>query len=85
MSKEMYGRFKCPNCNRKWESGHAWGAKGSPTNPEKAMGQKCINCFKGFVKPIQLDYKKKPDGINVKKPHLQDNCQKCKYLGRSCC
>ena len=82
MSVPMYGCFECPNCNRTWESCPAWGAKGSPRNPGKAMGQKCIKCQKGFVKPYILDYL--PDGMDLKKPHLQDKCQKCKNLGRPC-
>ncbi|XP_075261624.1 zinc finger CCHC domain-containing protein 24-like [Convolutriloba macropyga] len=71
-----FGEFKCPVCNRKWQSANSWAN----------MGQKCENCKGDFVYPYKQTQLLKPDEdhINRNKDHPQDKCQKCRQLGRPC-
>lgn len=75
--KRCFGEFKCPRCNREWQSGYSWAN----------TGQKCENCKDKFVYPYSQTKLEKSDidYINKNKKHPEDKCQKCKELGRRCC
>ena len=70
-----FGKFKCPNCNRQWQSGFSWANK----------GQECKNCNVGYVYPYkQRKLEKVDDDKRDRKNHEQEKCEKCKSLGRRC-
>ena len=70
-----YGKFKCPDCGRNWESGNSWAN----------TGQKCEHCVTKWVYPYkQTKLEKSKNKSDPWKEHPQDKCQKCKKLGGPC-
>ena len=84
----VYGKFKCPYCNREWTSDYSWANK----------GQKCEDCNDRFVYPHEQTPKRsteeevqkkksKTKDYDQSKPskyHDDHKCEKCRYTGRSC-
>jgi len=70
-----YGLFKCPKCNKEWESANSWAN----------MGQKCRKCDTMVYPYQQRKLKKKKDGqVEKDKQHDVARCEKCQSLGHSC-
>ena len=77
-NRRCFGEFKCPRCNREWQSGNSWAN----------TGQKCENCKGKFVYPhsqTKLEKSDKIDKIDRSKKHPKDKYQTFKQLGRRCC
>ena len=72
--RRLFGKFRCPNCNKTWQSGNAW----------KGYKQQCKDC-KVDADPYFLNFLEFQGGSgDLEKPHLQDLCEKCEELGYNC-
>ncbi|XP_077197946.1 protein ZAR1-like [Paroedura picta] len=91
--EQKYGYFHCNNCKTRWESAYVWCISG--TN-KVYFKQLCRKCQKGFnpykVEAImcQLCSKtrcscpQKKRHIDLKRPHRQELCGRCKGKRLSC-
>ncbi|KAM9847301.1 protein ZAR1-like [Aulostomus maculatus] len=91
--EQRYGFFHCKTCNIRWESAYVWCI--SATN-KVYYKQLCRKCQVGF-NPYRVESilckgcsqtccncEKKQRHINMKRPHRQDLCCRCKGMKLSC-
>ncbi|OCT93452.1 zygote arrest protein 1-like [Xenopus laevis] len=90
--EQKYGFFQCKDCQIRWESAYVWCVSG--TN-KVYFKQFCHKCQKGhnpyYVESIECKRCKKawcscPERrhIDLKRPHCQDLCGRCKGQRLSC-
>jgi hypothetical protein len=76
-ANRCFGEYHCTACNKHWLSGNSWAN----------AGQQCERC-KTLVYPRRQRPLERPtemEGkIDVRKPHPQHLCGKCKELGYYC-
>uniref|UniRef100_A0A8C4VBK4 Zygote arrest 1 like n=1 Tax=Falco tinnunculus TaxID=100819 RepID=A0A8C4VBK4_FALTI len=91
--EQKYGYFHCKDCKTRWESAYVWCISGSN---KVYFKQLCRRCQKGFnpyrVEAIQCQtcsktrcscpWKKRH--VDIKKPHRQELCGRCKGKRLSC-
>ncbi|XP_028322976.1 protein ZAR1-like isoform X1 [Gouania willdenowi] len=66
--EQRYGFFHCKKCNIRWESAYVWCISGT----NKGCSQTCCTC------------ERKQRHINMKRPHRQDLCCRCRGMRLSC-
>uniref|UniRef100_A0A8C5JAE6 Zygote arrest 1 like n=1 Tax=Junco hyemalis TaxID=40217 RepID=A0A8C5JAE6_JUNHY len=91
--EQKYGYFHCKDCKTRWESAYVWCISGSN---KVYFKQLCRKCQKGFnpyrVETIQCQICSKTRcscpqrkrHIDLKKPHRQELCGRCKGKRLSC-
>ncbi|XP_061876437.1 protein ZAR1-like [Colius striatus] len=91
--EQKYGYFHCKDCKTRWESAYVWCISG--TN-KVYFKQLCRKCQKGFnpyrVEAIQCQIcsktrcscPQKKRHIDLKRPHRQELCGRCKGKRLSC-
>ncbi|XP_027754095.1 ZAR1-like protein [Empidonax traillii] len=91
--EQKYGYFHCKDCKTRWESAYVWCISGSN---KVYFKQLCRKCQKGFnpyrVEAIQCQIcsrtrcscPQKKRHIDLKKPHRQELCGRCKGKRLSC-
>ncbi|NXL45502.1 ZAR1L protein, partial [Podilymbus podiceps] len=92
--EQKYGYFHCKDCKTRWESAYVWCISGS--NKVVYFKQLCRKCQKGFnpyrVEAIQCQTcsktrcscPQKKRHIDLKRPHRQELCGRCKGKRLSC-
>ncbi|NWR60109.1 ZAR1L protein, partial [Bucorvus abyssinicus] len=92
--EQKYGYFHCKDCKTRWESAYVWCISGS--NKVVYFKQLCRKCQKGFnpyrVEAIQCQIcsktrcscPQKKRHIDLKRPHRQELCGRCKGKRLSC-
>ncbi|NWV69151.1 ZAR1L protein, partial [Malurus elegans] len=90
---QKYGYFHCKDCKTRWESAYVWCISGSN---KVYFKQFCRKCQKGFnpyrVEAIQCQIcsktccscPQKKRHIDLKRPHRQELCGRCKGKRLSC-
>ncbi|XP_024119688.1 ZAR1-like protein [Oryzias melastigma] len=91
--EQRYGFFHCKKCNIRWESAYVWCISGTSKVYYKQL---CRKCQQGF-NPYRVESiickgcsqtcctcEKKQRHINMKRPHRQDLCCRCKGMRLSC-
>ncbi|CAG5873037.1 unnamed protein product [Menidia menidia] len=91
--EQRYGFFHCKKCNIRWESAYVWCISGTSKVYYKQL---CRMCQVGF-NPYRVESiickgcsqtccscEKKQRHINMKRPHRQDLCCRCKGTRLSC-
>ncbi|XP_068457441.1 protein ZAR1-like [Clinocottus analis] len=91
--EQRYGFFHCKKCNIRWESAYVWCISGTNKVYYKQL---CRTCQVGF-NPYRVESilcqgcsqtscscEKKQRHINMKRPHRQDLCCRCKGMRLSC-
>ncbi|KAM9245847.1 protein ZAR1-like [Leptosomus discolor] len=91
--EQKYGYFHCKDCKTRWESAYVWCISGSN---KVYFKQLCRKCEKGFnpyrVEAIQCQTcsktrcscPQKKRHIDLKRPHRQELCGRCKGKRLSC-
>ncbi|XP_009996679.1 PREDICTED: ZAR1-like protein [Chaetura pelagica] len=91
--EQKYGYFHCKDCKTRWESAYVWCISGSN---KVYFKQLCRKCQKGFnpyrVEAIQCQTcsktrcscPQKKRHIDLKRPHRQELCGRCKGKKLSC-
>ncbi|XP_072287240.1 protein ZAR1-like [Pyxicephalus adspersus] len=91
--EQKYGYFHCKDCKTRWESAYVWCISGSN---KVYFKQLCRKCQKGFnpyrVEAIQCQAcsktrcscPQKKRHIDLKRPHRQELCGRCKNKRLSC-
>ncbi|NXD78615.1 ZAR1 protein, partial [Halcyon senegalensis] len=91
--EQKYGYFHCKDCKTRWESAYVWCISGSN---KVYFKQLCRKCQKGFnpyrVESIQCQNcsktrcscPQKKRHIDLKRPHRQELCGRCKGKRLSC-
>ncbi|KAM5182400.1 protein ZAR1-like [Mantella aurantiaca] len=91
--EQKYGYFHCKDCKTRWESAYVWCISGSN---KVYFKQLCRKCQKGFnpyrVEEIQCQVclktrcscPLKKRHIDLKRPHRQELCGRCKNKRLSC-
>ncbi|XP_056417864.1 protein ZAR1-like [Hyla sarda] len=91
--EQKYGYFHCKDCRTRWESAYVWCICGSN---KVYFKQLCRKCQKGFnpyrVETIQCQMcsksrcscPQKKRHIDLKRPHRQELCGRCKNKKLSC-
>ncbi|NP_001153159.1 ZAR1-like protein S homeolog [Xenopus laevis] len=91
--EQKYGYFHCKDCKTRWESAYVWCISGSN---KVYFKQLCRKCQKGFnpyrVEVIQCQVcaktrcscPQKKRHIDLKRPHRQELCGRCKNKKLSC-
>ncbi|KAM4044454.1 protein ZAR1-like [Anomaloglossus baeobatrachus] len=91
--EQKYGYFHCKDCKTRWESAYVWCISGSN---KVYFKQLCRKCQKGFnpyrVEAIQCQIcsktrcscPQKKRHIDLKRPHRQELCGRCKNKKLSC-
>ncbi|KAG7224569.1 hypothetical protein INR49_011321 [Caranx melampygus] len=91
--EQRYGFFHCKTCNIRWESAYVWCISGTSKVYYKQLCRKCQVGFNPYrVEPIlckgcsqtSCSCEKKQRHINMKRPHRQDLCCRCKGMRLSC-
>ncbi|XP_040907840.1 ZAR1-like protein [Toxotes jaculatrix] len=91
--EQRYGFFHCKKCNIRWESAYVWCISGTSKVYYKQLCRKCQVGFNPYrVEPILCKgcsqtcctCEKKQRHINMKRPHRQDLCCRCKGMRLSC-
>ncbi|KAK0135429.1 Zygote arrest protein 1 [Merluccius polli] len=91
--EQRYGHFRCRKCNIRWESAYVWCISGTSKVYYKQLCRKCqvgLNPYK--VESILCQgclqtsccCERKQRHINMKRPHRQDLCCRCKGTRLSC-
>ena len=70
----MFGKFRCPQCNRTWASGNTWAN----------TTQQCQRCLIDVLPYHQQKLEKPALETGPGKEHPQHLCGMCKKLGRYC-
>ncbi|XP_020778709.1 ZAR1-like protein [Boleophthalmus pectinirostris] len=91
--EQRYGFFHCKKCNVRWESAYVWCISGTS---KVYFKQLCRKCQVGF-NPYRVESilckgcaqtscvcERKQRHINMKRPHRQDLCCRCKGMKLSC-
>ncbi|OCT96029.1 zygote arrest protein 1-like [Xenopus laevis] len=91
--EQKYGYFHCKDCKTRWESAYVWCISGSN---KVYFKQLCRKCQKGYnpyrVEAIQCQVcaktrcscPQKQRHIDLKRPHRQELCGRCKNKRLSC-
>lgn len=91
--EQRYGFFHCKKCNIRWESAYVWCISGTSKVYYKQLCRKCQVGFNPYrVESILCrgcsqtccTCEKKQRHINMKRPHRQDLCCRCKGMKLSC-
>ncbi|XP_041863427.1 ZAR1-like protein [Melanotaenia boesemani] len=91
--EQRYGFFHCKKCNIRWESAYVWCISGTSKVYYKQLCRKCQVGFNPYrVESIickgcsqtSCTCEKKQRHINMKRPHRQDLCCRCKGMKLSC-
>lgn len=91
--EQRYGFFHCKKCNIRWESAYVWCISGTSKVYFKQLCRKCQIGFNPYrVESIlcrgcsqtSCTCEKKQRHINMKRPHRQDLCCRCKGMKLSC-
>ncbi|MED6293727.1 hypothetical protein CHARACLAT_013616 [Characodon lateralis] len=91
--EQRYGFFHCKKCNIRWESAYVWCISGTSKVYYKQLCRKCQVGFNPYrVESIVCkgcsqtccSCEKKQRHINMKRPHRQDLCCRCKGMRLSC-
>ncbi|XP_035522833.1 ZAR1-like protein [Morone saxatilis] len=91
--EQRYGFFHCKKCNIRWESAYVWCISGTSKVYYKQLCRKCQVGFNPYrVESILCkgcsqtccSCEKKLRHINMKRPHRQDLCCRCKGMRLSC-
>ncbi|XP_030009896.1 protein ZAR1-like [Sphaeramia orbicularis] len=91
--EQRYGFFHCKKCNIRWESAYVWCISGTSKVYYKQLCRKCQVGFNPYrVESILCkscsqtccSCDKKQRHINMKRPHRQDLCCRCKGMRLSC-
>nr|XP_046267595.1 ZAR1-like protein isoform X1 [Scatophagus argus] len=91
--EQRYGFFHCKKCNVRWESAYVWCISGTSKVYYKQLCRKCQVGFNPYrVESILCkgcsqtccSCEKKQRHINMKRPHRQDLCCRCKGMRLSC-
>ncbi|KAL8190924.1 UNVERIFIED_CONTAM: hypothetical protein K2H54_065837 [Gekko kuhli] len=91
--EQKYGYFHCNNCKTRWESAYVWCISGTNKVYFKQLCRKCQKSFNPYkVEAIlcQLCSKtrcscpQKKRHIDLKRPHRQELCGRCKGKRLSC-
>ncbi|XP_029303382.1 protein ZAR1-like [Cottoperca gobio] len=91
--EQRYGFFHCKKCNIRWESAYVWCISGTSKVYYKQLCRKCQVGFNPYrVESILCkgcsqtccSCEKKQRHINMKRPHRQDLCCRCKGMRLSC-
>uniref|UniRef100_A0A3B4YIH6 Zygote arrest 1-like n=1 Tax=Seriola lalandi dorsalis TaxID=1841481 RepID=A0A3B4YIH6_SERLL len=91
--EQRYGFFHCKKCNIRWESAYVWCISGTSKVYYKQLCRKCQVGFNPYrVEPILCkgcsqtccSCEKKQRHINMRRPHRQDLCCRCKGMRLSC-
>ncbi|CAN9501836.1 unnamed protein product [Ophioblennius macclurei] len=91
--EQRYGFFHCKKCNIRWESAYVWCISGTNKVYYKQLCRKCQGGFNPYrVESIlckgcsqtACDCDKKQRHINMKRPHRQDLCCRCRGMRLSC-
>ncbi|KAM9333472.1 protein ZAR1-like [Pholidichthys leucotaenia] len=91
--EQRYGFFHCKKCNIRWESAYVWCISGTNKVYFKQLCRKCQVEFNPYrVESIICKgctqtcctCEKKQRHINMKRPHRQDLCCRCKGMRLSC-
>ncbi|XP_054610914.1 ZAR1-like protein [Dunckerocampus dactyliophorus] len=91
--EQRYGFFHCKKCNIRWESAYVWCISGTNKVYYKQL---CRKCQVGF-NPYRVESiickgcsqtcctcEKKQRHINMRRPHRQDLCCRCRGMKLSC-
>ncbi|NWI66100.1 ZAR1L protein, partial [Todus mexicanus] len=92
---QKYGYFHCKDCKTRWESAYVWCISGSNkvVNLSRFLCRKCQKGFNPYrVEAIQCQIcsktrcscPQKKRHIDVKRPHRQELCGRCKGKRLSC-
>ncbi|XP_008275572.1 protein ZAR1-like [Stegastes partitus] len=91
--EQRYGFFHCKKCNIRWESAYVWCISGTSKVYYKQLCRKCQVGFNPYrVESILCkgcsqtccSCERKQRHINMKRPHRQDLCCRCKGMRLSC-
>ncbi|XP_044226548.1 ZAR1-like protein [Thunnus albacares] len=91
--EQRYGFFHCKKCNIRWESAYVWCISGTSKVYYKQLCRKCQVGFNPYrVESILCkgcsqtccSCEKKQRHINMRRPHRQDLCCRCKGMRLSC-
>ncbi|KAM9789060.1 protein ZAR1-like [Neosynchiropus ocellatus] len=91
--EQRYGFFHCKKCNIRWESAYVWCISGTSKVFYKQLCRKCQVGFNPYkVESIICkgcsqtccSCERKQRHINMKRPHRQDLCCRCKGMRLSC-
>uniref|UniRef100_UPI0037E78DB2 protein ZAR1-like n=1 Tax=Semicossyphus pulcher TaxID=241346 RepID=UPI0037E78DB2 len=91
--EQRYGFFHCKKCNIRWESAYVWCISGTSKVYYKQLCRKCQVGFNPYrVESILCkgcsqtccSCEKRQRHINMKRPHRQDLCCRCKGMRLSC-
>ncbi|XP_028277670.1 protein ZAR1-like [Parambassis ranga] len=91
--EQRYGFFHCKKCNIRWESAYVWCISGTSKVYYKQLCRKCQLGFNPYrVESILCkgcsqtccSCEKRQRHINMKRPHRQDLCCRCKGMRLSC-
>ncbi|XP_062983049.1 protein ZAR1-like isoform X2 [Elgaria multicarinata webbii] len=91
--EQKYGYFHCNDCKTRWESAYVWCISGTNKVYFKQLCRKCQKCFNPYkVESIQCHIcsktrcscPQKKRHIDLKRPHRQELCGRCKGKRLSC-
>ncbi|XP_006026255.1 ZAR1-like protein [Alligator sinensis] len=91
--EQKYGYFHCKDCKTRWESAYVWCISGSNKVYFKQLCRKCQQGFNPYkVEAIQCQTcskthcscPQKKRHIDLKRPHRQELCGRCKGKRLSC-
>ncbi|XP_075054051.1 protein ZAR1-like [Mixophyes fleayi] len=91
--EQKYGYFHCKDCKTRWESAYVWCISGSNKVYFKQLCRKCQTEFNPYrVEGIQCQVcmktrcscPQKKRHIDLKRPHRQELCGRCKNKKLSC-
>ncbi|XP_057266354.1 protein ZAR1-like isoform X1 [Pezoporus wallicus] len=91
--EQKYGYFHCKECKTRWESAYVWCISGSNKVYFKQLCRKCQKAFNPYrVEAIQCQTcsktrcscPQKKRHIDVRRPHRQELCGRCKGKRLSC-
>uniref|UniRef100_A0A8C5E4J8 3CxxC-type domain-containing protein n=1 Tax=Gouania willdenowi TaxID=441366 RepID=A0A8C5E4J8_GOUWI len=87
--EQRYGFFHCKKCNIRWESAYVWCISGTNKVYYKQLCRKCQVGFNPYrVESILCKTcctcERKQRHINMKRPHRQDLCCRCRGMRLSC-
>ncbi|XP_026530801.1 ZAR1-like protein isoform X2 [Notechis scutatus] len=91
--EQKYGYFHCNDCKTRWESAYVWCISGTNKVYFKQLCRKCQKSFNPYkVEAIQCHIcsktrcscPQKKRHIDLKRPHRQELCGRCKGKRLSC-
>ncbi|NXX16903.1 ZAR1L protein, partial [Podargus strigoides] len=91
--EQKYGYFHCKDCKTRWESAYVWCISGSNKVYFKQLCRKCQKSFNPYrveaiqcqtCSKIRCSCPQKKRHIDLKRPHRQELCGRCKGKKLSC-